>query len=41
MIMFQRTEQVARRRTFAGPITSPAVDHNWYRTVTKQSVPAR
>ena len=35
VIMFQQTEQIARRRNVAGFITGPAFDQVWYRTVTK------
>ena len=37
VIMFQQTEQTARRRGAAGLVTGPAFDQTWYRTVTKQS----
>ena len=36
VIMFQHTEQMARRRIATGLITGPAFDQTWYRTVTKQ-----
>ena len=36
VIMFQQTEQVARRRNVAGFATGPAFDQVWYRTVEKQ-----
>ena len=36
VIMFQQTEQVARRRSVAGFATGPAFDQVWYRTVEKQ-----
>ena len=39
VIMFQQTEQIARRRTIAGLVTGPAFDQTWYRTVTKQRIP--
>ena len=41
VIMFQQTEQMARRRTTAGLVTGPAFDQTWYRTVTKQPATAR
>ena len=41
VIMFQQTEQMARRRTAAGLVTGPAFDQTWYRTVTKQPATAR
>ena len=41
VIMFQQTEQVARRRNVAGFATGPAFDQTWYRTVTKQPATAR
>ena len=34
VIMFQKTEQMARRRTVAGLATGPAFDQIWYRTVS-------
>ena len=34
VIMFQKTEQMARRRTVAGLATGPAFDQTWYRTVS-------
>ena len=36
VIMFQQTEQVARRSTVTALLTGPAFDQTWYRTVTKQ-----
>ena len=36
VIMFQQTEQMARRRNAAGLVTGPAFDQIWFRTVTKQ-----
>ena len=41
VIMFQQTEQMARRRGTAGLVTGPAFDQIWYRTVTKQPATAR
>ena len=41
VIMFQHTEQMARRRTTSGLVTGPAFDQTWYRTVTKQPASAR
>ena len=41
VIMFQQTEQVARRRNVAGFATGPAFDQTWYRTVTKRPAAAR
>ncbi|MDE0024025.1 MAG: ABC transporter substrate-binding protein [Spirochaetaceae bacterium] len=41
VIMFQQTEQIARRRTVAALVTGPAFDQTWYRTVTKQPATAR
>ena len=41
MIMFQQTQQIARRRTVTGLVTGPAFDHTWYRTVTKQPASVR
>ena len=41
VIMFQQTEQMARRRNAAGLVTGPAFDQIWYRTVTKQPATAR
>ena len=36
VIMFQQTEQMARRRGAAGLVTGPSFDQIWYRTVSKQ-----
>ena len=41
VIMFQQTEQIARRRTVAKLGTGPAFDQTWYRTVTKQPATVR
>ena len=41
VIMFQQTEQIARRRTVTGLVTGPAFDQTWYRTVTRQPATAR
>ena len=41
VIMFQQTEQMARRRTAAGLVTGPVFDQTWYRTVTKQPALSR
>ena len=41
VVMFQQTEQIARRRTVAGLVTGPAFDQTWYRTVTKHTATAR
>ena len=41
VIMFQQTEQMARRRGAAGLVTGPAFDQIWYRTVAKQPATAR
>ena len=41
VIMFQQTEQIARRHTVAGLVTGPAFDQTWYRGVTKQPATAR
>ena len=35
VIMFQQTEQIARRSNVTGFMTGPAFDQVWYRTVTK------
>ena len=40
VIMFQQTEQRARRRRAAALVTGPAFDQTWYRTVTKQPAAA-
>ena len=40
VIMFQQTEQMARRRGTAGLVTGPAFDQIWFRTVTKQPATA-
>ena len=35
VIMFQQTEQIARRTEVTGFVSGPNFDHVWYRTVTK------
>ena len=35
VIMFQQTDQVARRSNVSALVTGPAFDQTWYRTVTK------
>ena len=37
VIMFQQTEQMARRSNVTGLVTGPAFDQTWYRAVTKQA----
>ena len=41
VIMFQHTEQMARRRSVTGLVTGPAFDQTWYRTVARQPATAR
>ena len=41
VIMFQQTEQVARRTGVTGFVSGPNFDHVWYRTVTKEAAAAR
>ena len=37
VIMFQQTDQIARRTNVTGFVSGPNFDHVWYRTVTKES----
>ncbi len=40
VIMFQQTDQIARRTDVTGFVSGPNFDHVWYRTVTKESASA-
>ena len=40
VIMFQQTDQIARRSNVTGFVSGPNFDHVWYRTVTKESAAA-
>ena len=39
-IMFQQTDQIARRKNVTGFVSGPNFDHVWYRVVTKESAAA-
>ena len=40
VIMFQQTDQIARRTGVTGFVSGPNLDHVWYRTVSKDAVSA-